>query len=461
MEHLSPFAAAFLEAEDSDRHVSLAVGGLAIIEGPMPDFDTIAALIAPRILAVPRLRQVLHTHLLDLGPPVWAEDPNLDLSRHIHLAALPHGGDDEALFRFVADVVARRLDRDRPLWECWVVEGLADGRWAVLMKIHHCIADGIATMRIFAGLSDEGAGETFASSIRAATKESSSGFDWTRIGLNPVGWASGMWHLAATTTRTATLAMGGAIELAAGLLNPAAESSLTGPVTTMRRFSAARVSLCDVRKVCDEFDVTLNDVALAAITHSFRTELARRGEKPRRTTLRTLVPVSIRGNDAFDVADNRVSAMLPFLPVDKEDPLEQLQVVHRRLMRTKVAGQREGGTWLVDLVNAAPFPLAAWTFRTLMKLPQRGVVTVATDVPGPRKHLRVMGQEVVRLLPIPPIALQLRTGIAILSYGDDLVFGITADYDTGRDIEEFARGIEDGVRRLVALSLQDAGKQKN
>jgi diacylglycerol O-acyltransferase len=218
----------------------------------------------------------------------------------------------------------------------------------------------------------------------------------------------------------------------------------------MRRFSAARVSLADVRKICDEFDVTLNDVALAAITHSFRTALDRRGEKPHRNTLRTLVPVSIRSNAALGVPDNRVSVMLPFLPVDKEDPLEQLQSVHNRLMRSRVAGQREAGTWFVDLVNVTPFPLAAWTVRTLTKLPQHGVVTVATNVPGPRHHLRIMGRKIVRLLPIPPIALQLRTGIAILSYADDLVFGITADYDTGRDVDELARGIEQGVGRLLA-----------
>ncbi|WP_029367424.1 WS/DGAT/MGAT family O-acyltransferase [Mycobacterium sp. UM_WWY] len=462
MEHLSSFAAAFLEAEDSDRHVSLAVGGLAIIEGPMPDFDTMVAAIGQRILAVPRLRQVLHTHLLDLGPPVWAEDPNLDPSHHIHRAALPNGGDDEALFRFVADAMEKRLDRDRPLWECWIVEGLADDRWAMLMKLHHCIADGIATVQILSGLSDEGTGDTFASAIRAATDPPRREFDWTKIGLNPLGWADGVWHLAERTARTVSGAMGGAVELAAGLLSPAAQSSLTGPVTTMRRFSAARVNLSDVRKVCREFDVTLNDVALAAITHSYRAALVRRGEKPRRTTLRTLVPVSVRGNDALGVTDNRVSAMLPFLPVDKDDPLEQLRSVHERLMRSKVTGQRQAGTWFVDLVNATPFPLTAWTVRTLLRLPQRGVVTVATNVPGPRKRLRVMGRDVIQLVPIPPIALQLRTGIAILSYADHLIFGITADYDTGGDVDEIARGIEEGVARLVRCDVgpQGVGPQR-
>jgi diacylglycerol O-acyltransferase len=124
------------------------VGGISIIEGPMPDHDSLMAGIAERILKVPRFRQVLRTHVLDLGSPEWVEDPNLDLSHHIHRAALPHPGDDEELFRFAADVMERRLDRERPLWECWLIEGLTGGRWAMLMKIHHCIADGIATMHI-------------------------------------------------------------------------------------------------------------------------------------------------------------------------------------------------------------------------------------------------------------------------------------------------------------------------
>ena len=130
-------------------------------------------------------------------------------------------------------------------------------------------------------------------------------------------------------------------EIAVGLLRPAAETSLSGPVSTMRRYSAARVSLADVATVRNAFDVTLNDVALAAITDSLRATLVRRGEQPRRNSVRTSVPVSIRSNDAADIANNRVSVMLPFLPVDKTDPAEQLRAVHRRLTRVKGSGQRE------------------------------------------------------------------------------------------------------------------------
>jgi diacylglycerol O-acyltransferase len=455
MEHLSTLDAGFLEAEDSDRHVSLAVGGISVIEGPMPDYDSLRKGIVERILMVPRFRQVLRTHVLDLGPPEWVEDPNVDVSHHIHHAALPHPGDDEALFRFAADVMERRLDRERPLWECWIIEGLADGRWAMLTKIHHCIADGIATMHMFSGLSDNGEGDTFATEIRAANEPSGKPFRLPSISLNPLNWASGMWQLATSATNAAALAVEGAIEITGGLLRPSAPSSLSGPITSMRRYSAARVSLADVAQICEKSGVTVNDVALAAITDSFRAALVRRGEQPRNNSLRTLVPVSIRSNDAAGIADNRVSVMLPYLPVDKEDPEEQLQAVHRRLARAKGSGQRQAGGIFVAATNVIPFPLTAWAVRALTRLPQRGVVTLATNVPGPRHRLSIMGREVVRMLPIPPIALQLRTGIAIVSYADDLVFGITADYDATPDVDELARGIEQGVARLLAATGRD------
>lgn len=451
MDHLSTLDAGFLEAEDSDRHVSLAVGALSIVAGPMPDFDDLGASIAERVTRVPRFKQVLRTHVLDLNPPEWVEDTAFDMSHHIRRAALPRPGDDETLFRFVADVMERRLDRERPLWECWLIEGLEGGRWALLMKIHHCIADGIATMHIFSGLGDEGEGANYATEIRAARSVQDKPAKMPKISLNPVDWVGGMWNLTTTASSAARLAFEGALEVANGLLRPSATSSLNGPVSTMRRFSSARVSLHDVTKIREAFGVTINDVALTAITDSFRAALVRRGEQPRRNSLRTLVPVSIRANDAAGVTDNRVSLMLPFLPVDKEDPEEQLRAVHRRLSRAKASGQREAGSVFLAAASVVPFPLTAWAVRALTSLPQRGVVTVATNVPGPRQRMRIMGREVLRVVPIPPIALQLRTGIAILSYADELVFGITGDFDTASDIDELARGIETSVARLAAL----------
>jgi diacylglycerol O-acyltransferase len=452
MDHLTSLDATFIEAEDSDRHVSLAIGALAVLEGPLPDYDSLVEGLADRLEDVPRFRQVLRRRPFDLGAPEWVDDTNLDLAHHIRRAALPHPGDDRTLFRLAADVMERRLDRDRPLWECWIIEGLAGGRWAILMKIHHCIADGIATTHLLEKLCDEHPAGTFATEIRAAHDGSSTPLRLPKLTLNPMNWVTGAWRASLAAGNSALRAWEGALEIAGDLLQPAAASSLTGPVTTMRRYASTEVSLEDVAAVCGSFGVTINDVALAAITDSFRTTLLRRGEKPARNSLRTLVPVSVRSNDAADVTDNRVSLMLPYLPVDKADPVAQLLTVHRRLNRAKASGQREAGSTFVSAIDAAPFALTAWALRGLTHLPQRGVVTVATNVPGPRQRLRIMGREVVRLLPIPPIALRLRIAIAIFSYADQLVFGVTADYDTAPDAEDLTEGITRAITRLVAAS---------
>ena len=177
--------AGFLEAEDSDRHISLAIGSVSVLEGPIPDDDTFVSGLAERVLAVPRFRQVLRMHPLDLEAPEWADAENFDISHHVHRVALPHPGDDVALFRLTADVMEHRLDRERPLWECWIVEGLPDNQWAMIMKLHHCIADGIATMHMLAGLSDSGEGDTYATAIRAAKEPVQRGFWLPQLSADP------------------------------------------------------------------------------------------------------------------------------------------------------------------------------------------------------------------------------------------------------------------------------------
>ena len=144
--------------------------------------------------------------------------------------------------------------------------------------------------------------------------------------------------------------------------------------------------------------------------------------------------------------------MLPLLPVDEADPVKQLQLVHSRLIQAKASGQAEGASAVVWATKNVPFAFSAWAVRLWTRLPQRAVVTVTTNVPGPRGHQRLMGRRVLEILPIPPIARQLRTGIAMFSYADKFVFGITADYDAAPDIEALAAGIENGVAQLVKAS---------
>jgi diacylglycerol O-acyltransferase / wax synthase len=453
MEQLNTLDAGFLMAEDTDRNVSLAIGGIAIIDGSAPNYGQFKNVLAERIRAIPRCMQILRTQRFDISAPKWIDDPRFDLSHHVRRIALPQPGDDTELYRAVADVLERRLDRERPLWECWVIEGLKGNRWAILMKIHHCMADGISAARILTRLCDNTQSDMFARPV-GSERASAAHPRLTPVPdlilrSNPLNY---LWRAATSITDAAARTVGGAAEIAASLLRPAPGSSLVGPVTAMRRYRAVRVPLADVERVCRKFDVTLNDVALTAITEGFRSVLLHRGEQPRADSLRTLVPVSVRSPDTLDKPGNRLSVMLPYLPVEQDDPIQQLRAVHSRLTRTKRGGQRQASNVAVSAANYVPFMFSARAIRFLTRLPQHGIVALATNVPGPRRQLEMMGREVARLLPIPPIALRLRTGVAVLSYADDLVFGITADYDAGADVDELANGIEMAVARLEMLS---------
>ncbi|MBJ7338129.1 wax ester/triacylglycerol synthase family O-acyltransferase [Mycolicibacterium sp.] len=451
-ERLSVLDAGFLEAEDSDDHVSLAIGALAILDGPPPPFAELMTLIAERVRRIPRCMQVVKSHQWDWSAPEWILDTAFNVEHHVRHTAVASPGDERALFGVVADLMERRLDRARPLWECWMIEGVADGKWAMLTKIHHCIADGISAGSILTQMCDGENTETFATDIRGSKQVPERRTGFVVPSLNPLHLIADSWHLSQSVARTAYRVTAGAAEIAAGIVSPAAPS-LTGPVSDLRRYSAARVSLADLDAVRKRYEVTINDVALAAISDSFRMALLRRGRDPKRNSLRTLIPVSLRTADSLHEPDNRVSVMLPLLPVEEADPVQRLLTVHTRLMTAKSSGQRQAGGAVVAGSSYLPFALTAWTIRLLTKLPQRGVVTVATNVPGPRQRLRVMDREVVSLMPVPPIALQLRTGIAIMTYADELVFGLIGDFDADVGVEELAAGIDVGVQRLIDVSL--------
>ncbi|CAN5852311.1 diacyglycerol O-acyltransferase [soil metagenome] len=449
-EHLSALDAGFLEAEDSDQHASLAIGAVAVLEGPAPDTDTFISTIGARVQRIPRCTQVLRCHPWDLSAPEWIHDEGFDVTRHVRRTALPHPGDDATLFGVIADVMERRLDRGRPLWECWLIDGLTDGRWALVIKVHHSVADGIAASTMLATMCDDADPDDVAHSL-VCTEPAKQAGGWRLPDLNPISLATGAWHMSLGTAQTALRIVAGATEIAAGILSPAAQD-MTGTLTDRRRFSAARVSLTDVRAICKRFDVTINDVALAAITDSFREAMVRRDQPIRSNSLRTLVPVSVRKATDLHTPDNQVSVMLPLLPVEQVDPLQRLQTVHSRLTKSKSGGQSKAASIAVAVSNSIPFPLTAWAVRLLTRLPQRGVVTVATNVPGPRRRIKVMGRTVLSLLPVPPIAIHLRLGIAITSYADELTFGVLGDFDASVTPDEIAKGIEDGIQRLVAVT---------
>jgi len=445
-DRLTALDAGFLQAEDSDSHASLAVAVLAIMEGPAPDFAELQATVDERSAGIPRMRQVLHSYPLDISAPQWVTARNFDIAHHVRRHTVTAPGDDAAVHRAVADVMERRLDRSRPLWETWVFDGLRDGRWAMLVKLHHCIADGVSAAAMLAGICDN----------QPDPHDDPPHTSWSPNrrplhGFNPMTIGGDTWRMLTSTARSGMRVAFGAAQIVAGMLTTPAQQ-LNGQLSDLRRFSAVQVSLSDVQLISKRFGVTVNDVALAAITDGFRSAMLRRDMQPSAGPLRTLVPVSVRPPELQHVPDNRVSLLLPDLPVDREDPLEQLRLVHRRLSAAKHSGQRQAGSWVVAAANLVPFPIMASAVRLLGRLPQNGVVAVATNVPGPRERMRILDRQIIDLVPIPPIAVGIRTGIAILSYADRLTFGVIGDYDAQLDVDELARGIEHGIARLVAVA---------
>ncbi|MEO6084009.1 MAG: wax ester/triacylglycerol synthase family O-acyltransferase [Umezawaea sp.] len=451
MDRLSPLDAAFLEIEDADPHASLAIASVAVLEGPAPDRDEFAASIGPRLAAVPRARQKVRRVPWDLGLPLWVDDPEFDLAYHLRRTALPAPGDDRTLTDLVARIMAQRLDRDRPLWESWVVEGLAGGRWAMLTKVHHCLVDGVAGTRLYSAVFDDSAPsdvdefvpETAPSAVRLVAEAVGD------LVLNPVEQVRLLLRLPGLLAGHVTDTVKGFASLARALV-PVRASSLSGPIGVPRRYRVARVALADVAAVAKRFGTTVNDVVLAAISTGLRAVLLNRGETPEADSVRTLVPVSVRTAGSRDAVDNRVSVMLPFLPVDLADPVEVLREVHGRMAALKTDKTSEAGAVLTSLAGHEPHAPLSWGIRLAGMLPQRNVVTVTTNVPGPPVPVRVLGRAIVEILPYVPIALRLRTGVAVLSYAGTLAIGVTADYDSTPDVDLLVDTVERTVEALIA-----------
>jgi len=456
MEHLSPLDAAFLHAEDEDRHASLAIASVAMFDGPAPSQDAIVAAVGGRLPLVPRYRQKIRRVPFDLGHPVWVDDPHFDLSFHIRRTAVPAPGDEQALCRLVARVMSQRLDRDRPLWEAWVVEGLAGGRWAVLSKVHHCLADGLSGNQLYSLLFDESSEpaprieDTWVADPEPSTLSLTADAlgDLMRNPVKQLRLLEQGFRAPLALTRRAVDAARGLTTLAR-VLRPVSSSTLTGPIGQQRRYGVTRASLPDIAAASKAFGVTINDVVLAAISGALRMLLLERGEQPTPNAVRSLVPVSVRARDQQHVIDNQISLMLPLLPVDLSDPVARLTAVHERLAELKVSKEAEAGAAMTELARHEPFPPISWGIRIAARLPQRNIVTVTTNIPGPRRPLYLLGRRMLEILPYVPIAVRLRTGIAILTYCDQVVFGITADYDSAPEIGLLAAAIDRGLAELV------------
>jgi diacylglycerol O-acyltransferase len=465
MDRLQPLDAMFIEAEDEDENTSMAIASIAVFQGPALGRDEVMGLIADRLPSVPRYRQKLRTVPFRLGWPVWMDDPDFDLGYHVRRVVLPAPGEYQQLAELIGRVMSRRLDRGHPLWEYWVVEGLARDRWALISKVHHCMIDGVGgadLYRVIMDLSAEPARQPGnppagpppapPSSISLAAQAAAD------LALLPLRQARALGAAVANPRGTIRGAAGLAQAVArfSPSLRSASPSSLSGDIGRRRRYAWTRASLEDVKTIKREFGGTVNDVVLAAISSGFRALLLDRGEEPEPHEVPSLVPVSVRAPGQQSGFGNQVSATVSNLPVHLADPVERLAAVRAEQDSLKESHEAMIGQALASLSRYSAYPLASWLVRRAFGLPQREIVTVTTNVPGPRQPLYWMGRRLEEILPYVPIASTVRIGISIFSYDGEITFGMTADYHANPDLEVLARGIEHGVAELLLAAGQHA-----
>jgi len=440
--------ATFLHVENDVT--PMHIGGVSIFEGPPPSFDELSDMVRGKLHHTPRYRQKVRFVPLGVSEPMWVDDPYFDVAYHLRHTAVPAPGTAEQLRTMAARVFSQHLDRARPLWEIWMVEGLKDGRWALLSKVHHCMVDGVAATDLMSVM--------FGDEAERAPPDS-----W-RPGPEPSGvelFVRGAYHRARHPAEQASAAVRARSELlrgtvrimraiaaAAPALRPST-SSLTGPIGPHRVWSWATASLGEVKDVRSSLGGTVNDVVLAIVTNGFRELLLERGEElsPRRT-VRTMVPVSVRLPGERGVYNNRVSAVFARLPVGVEDPAERLALIRDEMDELKASGQAVAGDVLVRMSGFAPPLLLALGSRVATRSAHFNMDTATTNVPGPQRPVHALGRRLLESYPYVPIVGTIRIVVAIFSYDGRLYFGVTGDRDHAADIDALTAGVESGLAEL-------------
>ncbi len=461
-DRMSPQDVGFLHIEDAVTHMH--IGSVSIMEGPPPPYGDLRDMVAGKLPLVRRYRQVVRRVPLDLGRPVWVDDPYFNLEYHLRHTALPRPGGDEELRNLVGRLMAQKLDRSKPLWEIWMVEGLEYDRWALISKVHHSMVDGVSGTDLLGLILD---------ASPDAVREDPG--EWMP-GPAPAGWELGveavaglltspfeMARLLRAQTRVPRRAAAQLLELAGGLRATASNirstttGTLNGPIGPHRRWVATSLPVADIKTVRHTLGGTFNDVVLAVITSGFRDLLESRGESTD-DPIRALVPVSVRPRDVSGRATgdgtlaNKVSAVFADLPVGIADPVERLDSLSAQMSGLRESKQAMAAESLTHLAGFAPPMLLSLAGRLGTKVAQNTVNTITTNVPGPQIPLYAAGRRMLEIFPYVPLGLQLRIGVAIFSYDGDVTFGITGDYDSAPDIKVLAEGIDAGMTELLSAN---------
>jgi WS/DGAT/MGAT family acyltransferase len=434
------------------------VAACAVFNGNAPAYEELLEAIEARLHLVPRYRQRLAFVPFNQGRPVWVDDPHFKLTYHVRHTALPSPGGEERLKRLAGRVFSQALDRRRPLWELWLVEGLGDGRFAVLSKTHHALVDGISGVDIMTVLFDASRDP-----MPVAPPEQ----DWVPRPLPSRAQLVADALLERATVpgevvrgvraafrgpRAVASALGEALvglgALAWAGVQAAPPSPFNVRVGPHRRFTWVRGDLADFKAVKNALGGTVNDVVLAAVAGALGGYMRLHGHSTDDAMLKAMVPVSVRSDLERGALGNRVAAMWAPLPVGIKDPVGRLQAISREMQALKESGQAVGAEALTRLSGFAPPTIMAQASR--LQARQRLFNLVVTNVPGPQMPLYMLGRELEEIFPMVPLAENTALGIAIMSYNGQLNFGLTADYDALADVERLARELRTSIDELVA-----------
>lgn len=458
LDRLSSIDAGFLHMEDGGAHMH--IGGLGVFEGPAPTGDEFRAHLESRLPLVPRYRQRIVEMPLGTGRPLWADDPAFRIGYHVRHTALPTPGSEQQLLTLTSRVMSQRLDRTKPLWEMWLVEGLVGGRWAVVAKTHHAMIDGVGGVDLLTALLDLSPETTHVPDDGWLPRPTP-----RAVGLLAAAGRSGAAQALGLARRGAALtlhperavreAVGTAAALAAAaqpLIDGAPRSPFNGTPGPHRTVSVVRTRLDDYKAVKAATGATVNDVVLAAVSGALGRFLIERGVDVAGLQLRACVPVSIRTSGAAGAGGNEITIMTAPLPVGVHDPRRRLRLVSASMRHLKDSRQAEGAKVLTSIENALPPAVLARASR--LGFSSRMYNVLVTNVPGPQQAIYLMGRRLEELAPLAFLAPEHLLAIAIVSYDGQVTYGLLADADALPDLPELARHLEDSLAELVKVTAE-------
>jgi WS/DGAT/MGAT family acyltransferase len=458
VDRLTPLDASFLYLEETATPMHL--GGLAVFAPPEGPFDTsqLAELVASRLDLVPRYRQRVRQVPGGIAAPVWIDDEAFDLGYHVRRTALPRPGNDDQLHELVARVLSRPLDRSRPLWEMYLVEGLADGRIALVTKTHQALVDGVGAIEIGEVLFDDGPDDSDLDQGLSSAWLPRRGPSTARLVTDAVGDVVGgpsvlvdtVRHEIADLSRTVGrlgAAAGGALRMARTVARTAPSSPLNVDIGQARRFATTAAPLEDFRSLRQHYDTNIHDVVLATVTGGLRAWLQMRGEPVTgRSTVRALVPVSINEHGE----ETSLATVLIEMPVGEPSPVVRLHQVAYAMRagledRRAVSAQR-----LAGLAGFAPPTLHAAGARMAAGLSHRMFNLLVTNAPGPQQPRYLAGARLLEAYPVSPLSKGQALSIGVTSYDGQVFFGLFGDRDAMPDLDVLGQCLHDALDELLA-----------